>query len=84
MSKWVIAVTSRLGIIFIVIGLFLVIRPFSNLHGVLSGLLDKTLATYLGIGLLIAGAIIFSIFIYTFVKGEKKKTTSRTTSRNGH
>lgn len=84
MSNWVTLVTSRLGIIFIVIGLFLVIRRFLNLHGAISRLLGVTLSTYVGIGLLIAGAIIFAVFIYNFVEEEKKKTKSQSAAHNGH
>ena len=73
MAKWVTAVTGRLGIIFIVIGLFLIIRRFLNFHGAISRLLDVTLSTYLGTGLLITGAIILAIFIYTFFEAEKRR-----------
>ena len=77
MSNWVTLVTSRLGIILIAIGVFLAIRPgFLNLHGPVSHLLEKSLSTYLGIGLLTAGAIIFVVFIYNFFEEEKKKTAS--------
>ena len=84
MAKWITAVTSRLGIILIVLGLFLIIRPFGKSHVALSRLLELNQSTYIGIGLLVAGAIIFAIFIYTFFKGEKKKTTSQAVAHTGN
>jgi len=71
MSERYSAIVGRIGIILLITGL--IVSLYKLLKFGNSNVLSSSLATYLGIGLVITGAILIAIFVYLFVKRKNHK-----------
>ena len=65
------AIVGRIGIILLITGLIVLLRRLLKFTSRFT-VLNSSLVTYLGVGLVISGSILVAIFIYTFVKNKHK------------
>jgi hypothetical protein len=65
------AIVGRIGIILLITGLIVLLRRLLKFTSRFT-VLNSSLVTYLGVGLVIAGSILVAIFIYFFVKRKHK------------